>query len=166
MSRMQREKGKVFERKIAAQLREVMPRATIHRSSQADRAYDPDVVIYGDAPWLGMRLWLELTDGRAPDPAAKLDQAENDARLNVERTPGIKKSAAAVFDCWLPVVVWHRLGERRIWATMRLVTLNDIFLGERWGSQPVIVTCPWRDILERLRFCDGIAAIPPKEATK
>jgi hypothetical protein len=112
MSLMSREKGKRFERRIADDLRRALPQATIRRSLQAHRAYEPDVVIEGDAPTLAKRLWLELTDSRAPAPLDKLAQAERDAQGK---------------GC-LEVVVWHRLGERSVQATMRLGTALALFL--------------------------------------
>ena len=120
MGKMQREKGKTFERQIASVLRAAFPRATVRRASQAVRAYEPDVVIEGDAPAIVRSLWLELTDSRAPEPADKLRQAEGD----------VDRVVAAGLPARLPIVVWHRLGERRIWATARLRTLVTIAGGD------------------------------------
>jgi hypothetical protein len=138
MSRMQREKGKRFERRIADDLRRALPSATIRRSLQAHRAYEPDVVIEGDAPELVKRLWLELTDGRAPQPLEKLAQAERDAQGKGR----------------LEVVVWHRLGERSVWASMRFETLAMLLLSPpralnttAWG---VVVTLDWADVLDAI----------------
>jgi hypothetical protein len=111
MGRMSREKGKRFERAIAAELRKRWPDAVVRRSSQAERAYQSDVFIEGGPPLLS-RLWLELQDARNPTPLAKLEQAERDI------------SAAGGFR--LPVVVWHRIGERRTNVTMRLWVLDAI----------------------------------------
>lgn len=114
MSKLSRTKGKVFERQVARQLGKLWPGATVHRSSQADRAYHADVVIEGDAPMLALRLWLELNDARDPQPLKKLAQAERD----IAAIHWFKRPHSA-----LPVVVWHRLAERTVWATMRASTL-------------------------------------------
>ena len=111
---MQRTKGKVFERRIATILRAHFPDAVVRRASQADRAHQSDVYISG-GPSLLSRLWLEANDSRKPQPLRKLVQAERDAAAQTG-TPW----------CRYPVVVWHKLSERRVWATMRLWTLEAI----------------------------------------
>jgi hypothetical protein len=111
---MQREKGKRFERDIAARLREVFPAADVRRSSQADRAANSDVVITGEP--LLERLWLELQDARDPTPLVKLQQAERDIEL-VRRTS---------VNLRLPVVIWHRIHERASQVTTRLWVLDEI----------------------------------------
>lgn len=105
----QRTKGRAFEQKIARLIRARWAGADVHRSSQADRARDADVVIKG-GPTMAARLWLELNDARHPDPGKKLAQAERD----IAREEALR----------LPVVVWHRLGERSIQATTRLWVLG------------------------------------------
>src|SRR5690349_6206714 len=109
MGLMQRRKGRAFERKIARALRERWPDATVRRSSQADRAYQADVFIENGPPLLS-QLWLELHDAQSPNARKKLEQAERD----VEARGDI---------AGLPIVIWHRLGERSIQASMRLWTL-------------------------------------------
>ncbi len=111
---MQREKGKRFERHIAARLREVFPGSDVRRSSQADRAANSDVVITGEP--LLERLWLELQDARDPTPLAKLQQAERDIEL-------ARRAAANVR---LPVVIWHRIHERASQVTTRLWVLDEL----------------------------------------
>jgi len=112
---MQREKGKRFERDIADRIRRRWPKVIVRRSSQAERADNPDVFAEGD-PVLE-RLWLELQDAKAPTPQAKLAQAERDAAAwCATRGRGVR---------W-PVVVWHRLGERTTWVTLRLAVLLDL----------------------------------------
>ncbi len=140
MSAMQRNKGKRFERAIAAELRTRWPAAIVRRASQAERADNPDVFAEG-APVLA-RLWLELQDARQPTPALKLAQAERDAAAwQARRTPGS--------DRW-PVVVWHRLGERTTWATLRLGTLLAL-TGSTSPAQAVVT-------LELGAFLDLLAA--------
>lgn len=114
MGKLSRTKGCVFERKVAAILRLHWPHASVHRSSQADRAYSPDVVVEGGPEWT-RRLWLELNDARNPNPRAKLEQAERDAHASTQRIGGQGDR--------YPVIVWHRLAERTIWATLRHSTL-------------------------------------------
>lgn len=120
MGLMQREKGKRFEREIAGILRERWPSAIVRRASQAERADNPDVFVEGGPPLLG-RLWLELQDARKPTPEAKLEQAERDSSAWFMRREERERR--------LPIVIWHRLGERSTWATMRLTTLLRLYLG-------------------------------------
>jgi hypothetical protein len=138
VSKLSRTKGRTFEQKVARIIRERWPSAVVHRSSQADRAYDSDVVIEpGDGiPACLPRLWLELTDGRTPNPVAKLEQAERDiARL--ERADRI------------PVVVWHRLREREVWASVRLRDLDRLIHGPRVPT-PTIVRMTLGDFLDEV----------------
>ena len=114
MGAMQREKGKRFERDIAARLREVFPDADVRRSSQADRAANSDVVVTGEP--LLERLWLELQDARDPTPLAKLQQAERD--IAVARRTGVNYR--------MPIVIWHRIRERTSQVTTRLWVLDEI----------------------------------------
>jgi hypothetical protein len=139
MSLMQRTKGKVWERAIATRLRRAFPLAIVRRAIQSHRAYEPDVVIEGNAPNLVRRLWLECQDARKPDPDAKLAQAERDCR------------AAAMWR--IQVVVWHRYRERCVQATLRRCALN-VLTGTPW--QPgefdnMAVTVDWEQLLDALR---------------
>jgi hypothetical protein len=120
MGLMQREKGKRFERAIAAELRKRWPDAVVRRSSQAERAYQSDVFIDGGPPLLS-RLWLELQDARSPTPMLKLEQAERDCGVQmIESLNGLR----------LPAVIWHEMGARESHVTMRLLTLDTI----RWPT--------------------------------
>jgi len=105
MGLMQRTKGKVFERKIAALLRQRWPEAVVRRASQAERAHNPDVFVERGPGWLS-GIWLELQDARNPNPRAKLEQAERDIIASVD----------PLRDA---IIVWHRLAEHAIWATLR-----------------------------------------------
>jgi hypothetical protein len=148
---MQRRKGKVFEREIASTLRAVFPLATVHRSSQADRAYHPDVVIEGNAPMLAKRLWLELQDARKPAPLDKLAQAERDC---------------SEWGLRIPVVVWHRYRERSLNVTLRLDALN-LLAGSQWHPSEFMgipVTCDWEQFLDVLRKLSVDAPEKAKEA--
>lgn len=123
----QRIKGAGFERRIAKLLRERYG-ADVHRSSQADRARNSDVVI---EPGPGVhqnlpRLWLELQDAREPTPLKKLAQAERD----IAREEAMAR---------VPVVVWHRLGERTVWASLRLYDLDWLCgVGEERAGGPMV----------------------------
>lgn len=110
---MQREKGKRYERQIAALLRTVWPDVDVRRSSQAERAYQSDVYISGGPSVLG-RLWLECQDARNPTPLAKLEQAERDIAAHARR------------DQRVPIVIWHRFGERQSYVTIRLWALDEL----------------------------------------
>ena len=107
MGLMQRNKGKAFERKVASIIRAKFPGVTVRRSSQAERAYQSDVFCVGH-PVLE-RLWMELCDAHKPNPSKKMKQAVRDIDVSsLERTP---------------VVVWHRIHEREVWATLKLSDL-------------------------------------------
>lgn len=152
MSLMQRTKGKVFERSIATHLRRAFPLATIRRSIQSHRAYEPDVCVDGNAPDLARRLWLECHDARDPAPLEKLAQAERDCRR------------AAMWR--IPVVVWHRYRERRVQATLRLdalmVLTGSPFQPSEFVGMPV--TCDWEQLLDVLRKLPVATPAPAKEA--
>ena len=113
----QREKGKVFERKIAAVLRTRWPGAIVRRASQAERAHNPDVFIER-GPRILERMWLELQDSAQATPAVKLSQATRD----VERDPRTYPPG----QHRLPVAITHRLGSRTVEATLNLGDLMDI----------------------------------------
>lgn len=118
MGLSQRRKGRAFEQAIAARFRQHWPDAVVRRASQAERADNPDVFIEG-GPEVLSRLWLELTDARAPTPLAKLAQAETDIEQWLRRRPMALVNR-------MPVVVWHRLGERTSYVTTRLWVLDDL----------------------------------------
>lgn len=106
MGLISRRKGRAFEQRIAREFRQRWPEALVRRASQAERADNPDVFIEGGAPLLSS-LWLEMHDARNPIVVKKLAQAERDVRdLHVPRS------------C-VPIVIWHKLGERSIQVTMR-----------------------------------------------
>lgn len=118
MGLMQREKGKRHERRIAARLRVHWPDAVVRRSSQAERADNPDVFIESRAEVL-QALWLELQDARTPTPMIKLTQAEHDIVEWLKRRPGVAVNR-------LPVVIWHKLGERIDHVTTRLWVIDEL----------------------------------------
>jgi hypothetical protein len=134
MGAMQRNKGKSFERVIASQLRALWPGADVHRSSQAERAREPDVAIAGHAPELARRLWLELQDARKPTPLTKLAQAEKD----------IEAQSLLQMESRRPVVVWHKLLERTIWVTTRFWVLCEL---SGWSHTPDYRCAPTHELV-------------------
>jgi hypothetical protein len=122
MGLMSRNKGKRFERDIAARIRTRFG-CDVRRASQAERADNPDIFVpHGVAPFKLTRLWMELQDARQPTPEKKLEQAERDAYAWQDKRT---EHGLGYVPRW-PVVIWHRLGERTSYATMRVNTLLDI----------------------------------------
>jgi hypothetical protein len=142
MGRMQREKGKAFERRIAGVLRERWGESVVvKRSSQAERADNADLITHGGPPALA-RLWLELNDAAAPRPLDKLDQAERDTQAAKKRFGGAER---------MPVIVWHKKGERSLWATCRLETVRVLAGWPAMAAQivwPHVVTMALDDLLD------------------
>ena len=148
MGRISRNKGRAFEQRIASDIRRVLPRATVRRSLQAHAAYEPDIVIAGDVPAIWERLWIECHDARRPDIRAKWAQATRD-------------SAAATLRgaSSLPLVVWHRTGERSVYCTADLSTWVEV-AGLSWsrsrdgtsgdGVRHRLFTAEWETVLDVL----------------
>lgn len=132
MGLMQRNKGKRFERQVAAILRSHWPDAEIRRASQADRAAQSDVYATGH-PVLE-RLWLELQDAAKPTPIAKLMQAEGDVLVSVDKSR-------------MPIAVTHKIHEQTIYATTRLWVL-DALRGSLAHRHQTVVTLDLRDLIE------------------
>jgi hypothetical protein len=152
MGLMSRQKGKTFERRIAAIIRDEWPSAIVRRASQSERADNPDVFIEGGPPLLA-RLWLELQDARSPDPRGKLAQAEGDVLAWQARRATADR---------LPVVIWHRLGERTTWATLRLSTLLAI-AEPRPDRAPLaeVITCELPALLGLIRRASEPVPVVP-----
>ena len=137
MSKLSTTKGKTFERKIATLFRERWPDAVVRRASQADRAHQSDVYVTGGPPILA-RLWLECQDARSPTPLAKLDQAEGD--IGYAHNPHWR-------SVHIPIVIWHKLGAREIYATTRMWML-DVIRGIRHVDHDVVVTMTLPELLD------------------
>ncbi len=118
MGLMQRVKGKRYERSIANVLRRHWPSAIVRRASQAERADNPDVFVEG-GPTLLADLWIEAQDARTPTPIAKLQQAERDIESWLRRRPHTIVNR-------MPVVIWHRTGERTSNVTTRLWVVDRL----------------------------------------
>lgn len=94
----------------------------IRRSSQAERAWDADLIIEAtNAPQWMLDLWVECEHANDPDPVAKMVQAIRDASAATLRTRRQRT----------PVVVWRRTGERRLWCSTFLSWFDELLLGER-----------------------------------
>ena len=115
MAKLSRTKGRSFEQKIARVFRAIWPEAVVRRSSQADRAHNPDVMIEHGPPLL-QHLWLELNDARQPNPLEKLAQAERDIAA-ISQHAGPARFA---------VVIWHRLASRTINVTLRASVYDSL----------------------------------------
>jgi len=136
MGKLSRTKGKVFERKIAGAIRTIWPGALVRRSSQAERAYNSDVFVQGGPPLLST-LWLEIHDARNPIVLKKLFQAERDV---VSLPRGYEQS-------FVPVVIWHKLGERSIQVTMRSWAFAWLAYDESFPDSQFVVTMDFRSFL-------------------
>ena len=110
MGKMQREKGKRFERQIANALRKFFPEHAeeIRRSIQSREAEESDVT--------GLPgLWIECQDAILPTPLKKLEQAERDVSSNNLELDII------------PIAVTHQIRAKAIHVTLRLSHLHYIF---------------------------------------
>ncbi len=123
IGRRSRRKGKAHELVVrdafmGSALKREYPGLFVRRSSQAERAFEADVIIEGEGlpQWL-RDLWLECQHAKDPDPKAKLEQAERDARLALQRTGRDRR----------PFVVWRKQGARVLWLTCRLHQLVELF---------------------------------------
>jgi hypothetical protein len=110
-----RRKGGNFERKIRRIMERRFPGAVVYRTQQSERAHNSDITIEGGPAFLS-RIWWELTDGASVNPAKKLEQAEKDSKRVLAET-GVPK---------VPVVVFHRIRELKIWVYARLDQLWEI----------------------------------------
>lgn len=133
MGKLSRTKGRAFEQKIARVFRAAWPDAVVRRSSQADRAYNPDVMIE-HGPAMLQSLWLELNDARNPDPLAKLAQAERDV-----------DAMRVAYGSRSPAVIWHRLASRSIHVTMRACVFDALrgigpYAGEPLDRTPITMS--------------------------
>lgn len=140
IGKLSRERGKIFERKVVNAFKEAFPAATIHRSSQADHAYDSDVTIKGDAPYFVRDLWLECENSMHPTPLKKLAQAERDVERHRERT-GKQR---------MPVVVWQKKRAKVINVTVALSNLNELCLCRTPTIFETVITLTLEDFLHIL----------------
>ncbi len=137
MGKHQRDKGKGFEQLVADAYRQAWPTATVRRSLQAHRAYEPDVVI--EAHPLGSRFWTECQHADAPTPLVKLAQAERDI-------------AACNRTNYLPLVVWRKSGSRTVNVTTRMWVIEAL------AGRPHHMEV-WKDLVVTLDFEEWLAAL-------
>jgi hypothetical protein len=143
-----RTKGRAFEQLVANQYRERWPEATVRRSLQAHRPYEPDVVVEHPAGGSPSRLWTECQHADAPQPLLKLAQAERDILAAEKAGRG-----EPVPGClWLPVVVWRKSGSSTVYATCRLGVLMCLT-----GNVGVATLRP--SLVVTVAFADLVAAI-------
>ena len=116
-----RRKGVAFELVIRDHIgrafKGTLPGLVVRRSSQAERAYEADVIIEGpDVPQWLRDLWVECQHADATDPATKYAQGLRDAILATKRTGRTR----------VPVVAWRKTGARSVWLTTSSVTMIEL----------------------------------------
>lgn len=119
LGRRSRLKGKKFELTVRDHMLAGLPdkSLSIHRTSQADRAWHADLMIESStAPQWLLDLWVECEHAKEPTPAKKFEQASEDAF----------KASARCGRTRVPVVIWRRSGERRLWASTSLAWLMNL----------------------------------------
>jgi hypothetical protein len=140
-----RVKGKSFEREVGHHFQTAfkpLPALTIRRSSQAERAYESDLIIEGpDVPHYLAALWVECEHSNKPNPNKKFDQAVRDAEIYMKRMQRTR----------VPIVCWRATGERTVWLTTTLYNMNllllDIGAGSASDAAPLLVTTPLDEAL-------------------
>jgi len=150
MGKLQRNKGKEFERKVARWLREKYPDATVRRTVQSYEAWNSDVVIEGAVPEVARALWIECENAKEPSYRAKMKQAERDVAK--------AKDEGRLVDPFyrLPVVFWHELHRKHFWVTLRLGDLayirGEADLDHRYDSRgaETLVTMEMKHFIEML----------------
>lgn len=139
MGKHSRDKGKGFEQLVANAYRKQWKEATVRRSLQAHRPYEPDVVV--EAHPLASRFWTECQHADDPNPLTKLAQAERD----------ISKLAVPI-PVRLPLVVWRKSGSRTVYVTTRMWVLDAI-------TGRVNSMAAWRDLVVTLDFEKWLVAL-------
>lgn len=140
-----RVKGKTFEREVRDHIQRAfahLDSLTIRRSSQAERAYESDLIIEGpNIPHHLTTLWVECEHANKPNPIKKYAQAIRDCELYVIRMQRPR----------VPIVCWRGTGERTVRLTTTLFNLNLLLLGIGSGSEseaaPLLVTTPLDEAL-------------------
>ena len=115
----------------------MLQQLTVRRSSQAERAFESDLIIEGpNVPdWL-TRLWVECEHANVPDPAKKYAQAQRDADINRIRM-GRDRT---------PIVCWRKTASRTIWLSTGLLHLTSL-LGFAQAPSNVLVTIELDEVL-------------------
>lgn len=150
LGRRSRNKGKKFELVVRDNLLMFLDDPVFHangastlvirRSSQAERAWDADLIIEAvNAPQWLLGLWVECEHSNTPDPVAKMAQAIRDASAATLRS-GRQRT---------PVVVWRRTGERRLW-----ISTHAYWLAELLGMEPALNAGPLHGLLVTADLCE------------
>jgi hypothetical protein len=143
-----RRKGKSFELVVRSRVQDYFPTITVRRSSQAERAYEADLILEGPTcpPWLS-QLWIECEHANQVNALAKLEQGEHDAFEWAKRMGTNSR---------LPIACTRETGRRVINATTRLVTLTQLVMPQHevWlphdDSAMLVVTLPLDELLADL----------------
>lgn len=147
MGKHSRTKGRSFEQLIATQYRMRWAAATVRRSLQAHRPYEPDVVIEGDdVPAWVRALWTECQHADAPQPLVKLAQAERD----ILKAEAAGRGEPVPGHLWLPIVVWRKSGAGVVNVTARLGVVLDLIGGET-TRHSLVITLPFAEFLRSIR---------------
>ena len=140
MGKASREKGKRGEREWANAIRGAFPEATVSRSTQADQAHEPDVMVRGAGAVVD-RIWWECRYAESMSPAdrlAKLEQAELDS---------------AAREGAIPIAITRKTGARSTVATLRLGSFEALHGDVRvpFALQAIVVELDADVLLEALR---------------
>lgn len=149
-----REKGKEFERVVADAMKIVFNHhptyfkaypLEVRRSSQAERAYEADVIIESPAApqWL-LDMWIECENAKDPKTEDKMAQAIHDAAQATLRTSRQRT----------PVVVWRPFNTRTIWLSTYASWLDELLGAADSARHPghgLLVTAKLEDVLLRMR---------------
>ncbi len=148
LGRRSRNKGKSFELVVRDHLRRGAPgleTLTVRRSSQAERAWDADLIIEGsNAPRWMLELWVECEHANDPDPRKKFAQATRDAKLAYARSGRFRT----------PVVIWRKTASRSVWFSTDVQSMFSLLHGGDPSSihsgRGILVTMLLEDLLSAL----------------
>lgn len=147
LGRRSRNKGKSFELVVRDHIRRGAPgleTLTVRRSSQAERAWDADLIIEGSGipEWM-LELWVECEHANDPDPRKKFAQASRDASLASARS-GRSRT---------PVVIWRKTASRSVWFSTDVPSMFRLLHGVAPPSpsgRGILVTMLLEDLLSML----------------
>jgi hypothetical protein len=124
MGARSRRKGCAAELVVRDRIRAAFPQLpmmTVRRSSQAERAYESDLIIEGPGvpSWI-LKLWTECEHANNPDPVIKYAQAVRDAERWEKRMQTFRT----------PIVCWRKTGSRTIWLSTSMANLNHLLYSQ------------------------------------
>jgi hypothetical protein len=153
MGKTSRVKGRSFEQLIANLYRDRWPVATVRRSLQAHKPFEPDVVVQHPTCVLINALWTECQHADAPAPLTKLAQAERDIQraLDNGRRPQHGQ--------YLPIVVWRKTGAAEVRVTSRLWVVDQLVVDvaleapllRGLGCDQLVVTASFEEFLRLIK---------------